>query len=266
MPRLYNAFSFLNFQRGLTLNTFLTVSYEALAVFDHRDAMELHGRLNDKLQNWLNVGLIPRDPVRRRLPAQAQLGSSEHFYGYVVENGNKLRFHVHQLMCVPPTSQFDPKTGRQIYKATWMKHALRRWLAKQVGCKFIPDEAVDVKYYTPRGGEVDLRWQWDRFRYMAKCLGKNVAYPDGKGGLVNAREIFKPDAFREMRPVFCAQLSGGSHNIWTGEQKEAGFVSAFDACEDDRLYSDWTLRAYAERVEAARRAAVFDELLASLSV
>lgn len=263
--RLYNGFSYFNYSRGVSMNTFLTVSYEALGVYDHREAMKLHGLVNDKTQNWLGVGLIPKMPNRRRVSTRAGLGSSEHFYGYVVEIGSKLRFHVHQLMWVPATTQFDPVTGRHLYKATWLKHALRRWLSKQLK-RHVPDEAVDVKYHAPCNPEADLRWQWDRFRYMAKSLGENAAYPDGSGGLVKARALFKPDRFRPMRPLFCAQQSGGSHNIWVLAQKKADFVSSFDAYEDHSLYSDWALRAYAERVNAQRRGSKQEELLKTFDI
>ncbi len=266
VPRLYNAFSYFNHSRGLTMNTFLTVSYEALGVYDHREAMKLHGKLNDKLQNWLAVGLVPKVAGRRRLSARAQIQSSEHFYGYVSENARDMRFHVHQLMWVPAVTQQLGDHGRHIYKATLMVHEARRWLAKQVGSRTIPFEAIKMTFHAPRSVDEDLRWQWDRFRYMAKSLSPTVVYSDGNGGWVNGRELFKPDPFKAMRPVFSPQLAGGSHNIWKKTQKEAGFVSMFDAFEDTELYSDWALRAFKERIEAEQRAAEFDELLESLTV
>ena len=263
--KLYDAVSFYNYSRGRTMSTFLTVSYAALGVEDHRQAMRYHGMLNKKLANFLDVGLMPKVPHRRRDSVGERMEPAEHAYVYVAENMRDRGFHIHQLMCVPPAVGRPGGVGRRIYEARMLVPVLEEWFADRLG-RVVPSDAIHLKYHAPKSDMLDLEWQWRVTKYIQKLTSDGVRCRDADGNWVSVREVFGLEPYVETCPVWCAQLAGGSHNLWTKSQKGAGFVSRFQDYCDSELYSDWALRAFRERVEAERRASEFDELLESLSV
>jgi hypothetical protein len=78
--KAYRAISYCNWRFGTLLNCFLTVSYDALGLFDHKEAMRVHSDLNKKIGNLLK-GSTVRPPRRRfhRTP-MSRVDSCPHTY------------------------------------------------------------------------------------------------------------------------------------------------------------------------------------------
>ena len=51
------------------------------------------------------------------------------------------------------------------------------------------------------------------------------------------------------RPVACAQMVGGSRDMWTKAQRAAGFQSALERGEYSRIYDGQELREWRNREE-----------------
>jgi hypothetical protein len=91
--KAYRAISYCNWQFGTLLTCFLTVSYDALGLFDQREAMQVHSELNKKIGNLLR-GSTVRPPRRRfhRTP-MSRSTSCPHTYVWMVENPRDKGFH-----------------------------------------------------------------------------------------------------------------------------------------------------------------------------
>jgi hypothetical protein len=252
VPRLYEAVSFLLWQHGVAFNAHLTIVWRGLSIHDHARAAAILARYNHEAAKWLRVGDIMAP--RRRMTKRAMDGGSPHYFVYVHEHGRDEGLHTHMLCVVP----------REKAKAfeEWSMGCLARlsgrrrpqpdaiWFSPQTKSRGFES------YQSNQAGKVARSWDW--FRYITKSLRPTAGYRDNDGGVVSARDIFKPYAYCETHPVYLAKLAGGSENVGEGAQRAAGFVSKFATGEWDRLYdgSELQERRRRQKEEAEQQEAL----------
>jgi hypothetical protein len=217
--RLYNAIAFAMWQHGAIMNTHVVILWETLRIHDHNRATKLLSDYLNQAKKWAAVGTVGAPRQRRR----ERTGEGFTFrYVYTHECATQRGFHTHILCTVPrhATKAF----------AAWSMKTLAG-LARHHGdgrtVRVIASNASD------EGAAVGRCWNW--FRYMTKQLDQNVGWGSVDGPFRLLREILKVWPYRTARPVACAQMVGGSRDIWTKAQRAADFKSELE-------YGRWARR------------------------
>ena len=229
--RLFNAVSFGMQQYGAVMNVHVVILWETLMVHGHERASELLSEFLNQAKKWARVGLPGSDRQRRR----ERTGEGFEFrYIWVHENGRERGFHSHILCMVPAASVND-------FRA-WSMKALQR-LAGHRGDR----RTVRVIASRERTEQSSIQRAWAWYRYVAKQLDPAVQYGPVDERLRPLREILKLWPHRAALPVQCRQLVGGSRDLWTKAQRDAGFVSKLEFGDLDRIYdghemNDWRTR------------------------
>jgi hypothetical protein len=245
--RLYDAIAFAMWQHGAIMNTHVVILWETLWVHDHKRATTLLSEYLNQAKKWARVGTVGAPRQRRR----GRTGEGFEFrYVYVHECGGAAGFHSHILCTVPqPTAKAF---------AAWSRKTLAR-LARHHGdgrtVRVVASNARD------EGAAVARGWNW--FRYISKQLDQNVGWGPVDGPFRPLREILKLWPYRTARPVACAQMVGGSQDIWTKAQRESGFKSELRSGELERIYYGKELDDWRER-ERYRR--FVEEILPTLAI
>jgi hypothetical protein len=168
---------------------------------------------------------------------------------YVHENATQRGFHTHILCTVPWSLAKD--------FSAWSMRTLAR-LARHHG-----DERtvrVVARYARDEGVAVARCWNW--FRYITKQLDPRFGIGSPDEPLRQLRGILKVWPHRTALPVTCAQMVGGSRDIWTKAQREAGFKSELQCGDLERIYYGQELDARRDR-ERHRR--FVEEILPTLA-
>jgi len=142
---------------------------------------------------------------------------------YVHENATQRGFHTHILCTVPWSLAKD--------FSAWSMRTLAR-LARHHGDG--RTVRVVARYARDEGVAVARCWNW--FRYITKQLDENVRWGPDAGPFRPLREILMVWPHRTALPVACAQMVGGSQDIWTKAQREAGFKSELQWGDPERIY------------------------------
>jgi hypothetical protein len=263
--KAYRAISYCNWQFGTLLNCFLTVSYDALGLFDHREAMQVHSALNKKIGNLLKGSTVGAPRRRFHRTPMSRLNSCPHTYIWVVENTRDKGFHVHQLMHVPATT-IRISGGQFVRASTVIKKLIAQWFADRFELPKVSNDAIVVTDYARKSETHNVDKQWERFRYIMKTASPELEYKMEDGPLRSGRKIFTLPHFVRSRQIYCAQMLGVSHNISKDAQDKSHFISAFDEYKDEELYTGWELEAYRARIEDLRAKSEYEELIKTLNI
>ena len=99
-------------------------------------------------------------------------------------------------------------------------------------------------------------WNW--FRYITKQLDPRFGIGSPDEPLRQLRGILKVWPHRTALPVTCAQMVGGSQDIWTKAQREAGFKSELSWGDLERIYEG-------RELDEGRRKRFMDKMLPTLA-
>jgi len=230
--RLYRAIAFAMWQHGAIMNTHVVILWETLWVHDHKRATMLLSEYFNQAKKWAAVGTVGVPRQRRR----ARTGEAFDRFVYAHECGGEQGFHSHILCTVPqPTAKAF---------AAWSRKTLAR-LARHHG----DGRTVRVVASNARDKDAAVTRCWSWFRYITKQLTPNVGWGPVDGPFRSLREIFKVWPYRTARPVACAQMVGGSRDIWTKAQRAAGFQSALERGEFNQIYDGQELWEWRRREE-----------------
>lgn len=207
---IYNALAFAMRRHGVVMNSHLTFAWEELGIESADHATEVLTRFNHEASKWLGVGLKP-DTKRKSRSMRAWMEPTKHMYVYVHENSRDRGFHTHQLAFIPPAKAAEFETWARSCLA---RMAYRPYISKEMLC-------IRYRRHGDEASRVRRMWYW--FRYITKTLDPNWFIQRADGRWLSPRQIFRPRPFYSGDMVDCAQLAGGSHNIWTGAQTKAGF-------------------------------------------
>jgi len=219
--RVYTAIAFAMRQHGAVMNTHVVIMWETLHVHDHGRATKILAEYLNQAKKWGAVGKVG-EPRRRR---RERTGAGFDFrYVYIHENATQMGFHTHILCTVP-------RDAAKAFEA-WSRKTLAR-LARHCGdgrtVRVVPSKAKTD------AAAVSRCWNW--FRYISKQLGPNAGWGRAGEAPRPLREILKVWPYRTARPVTCAQLAGGSRDIWTKAQQEAGFESRLHCGDLSEIYA-----------------------------
>jgi hypothetical protein len=92
---------------------------------------------------------------------------------------------------------------------------------------------------------VERSWAW--FRYLAKELSPDIGVRRIGGPVIPLRDVLKVWPRRANLPVTCGQLVGGSRDIWTKAQRDAGFKSQLEYGDPRQIYDGNELFTWRER-------------------
>lgn len=249
--KVYNAMSYAMWKDGVVMNTHLIILWSMMGLSESEGDAILRDYLH-KAQKWLRVGNKPR----QRRVANARAGS-ELRYVWVHENAPNRGFHSHVLLRLPGSVRKDFET--------WSRKALTEMVGKHFPWKAF---RLVFSYEKTEEGAVKRAWSW--FRYLSKQLWPEdkIRWCDGETGIQEAlaREIVKPWPIRKSPPLPLTKLTGVSHNIGEGAQRDDRYVSWWGACQFDSFYSGREMVEWRHRVEYERRQKEQQELIKTLQV
>ena len=231
--RLYNAIAFAMWQHGMVMSAHVIILWETLHVYEHERATELLSEYLNEAKKWAAVGTTG---VPRRRRRQRTGEGFEFRYVYVHENATQRGFHTHILCTVP-------RSAAKAF-AAWSQHALAR-LARHRG----DGRTVRVVASNAKTEEAAVGRCWNWFRYISKQLRPAAGWGFIDEPPRSLRLILKVWPYRIALPVTCAQLVGGSRDIWMKAQEEAGFKSQLVWGDDlDQIYSGRELNEWRDRL------------------
>jgi hypothetical protein len=243
--RVYTAIAFAMRQHGAVMNAHVVIMWETLHVHDHGRATKILAEYLNQAKKWAAVGKVGEPRQRRR----ERTGAGFDFrYVYVHENATQMGFHTHILCTVP-------RDAAKAFEA-WSRKTLAR-LARHCGdgrtVRVVPSNAKT------EGAAVSRCWNW--FRYISKQLAPDTGCRDFDYSVRPLREIFKVWPYRTARPVTCAQLVGGSRDIWTKAQQEAGFESRLHCGDLSEIYAGRELEEWRQWCASAELREVLRTLI-----
>jgi hypothetical protein len=229
--KLYDSVAFAMRQHGAIMSAHVVILWESFGVHDHEIATRLLSEHLNQAKKWTAVGKCG-EPRRRR---RERTGEGFDFrLVYVHENAKQRGFHTHILCTVP----------------RYAAKAFEAWSGKTLGRLARHDcFGRSVRVVSPRASNEDAAivrgWNW--FRYICKQLRQGYGLGPVDEPPTSLRTILKVWPYRVAQPVTCAQLVGGSQDIWTKAQKEAGYVSRLrhdnlDSIYDGNEMAEWRCR------------------------
>lgn len=249
--KVYDAMSYAMWKDGIVMNAHLIIVWSMMGLSPVEGDAVL-GKYLHKAQKWLRVGNKPR----QRRVAKARVGS-ELRYIWVHENDRNRGFHSHVLLRVPKGIRADFEI--------WS----RKSLAAMTGKPF-PWEAFKLVPGGDKTEEDAIKCAWMWFRYLSKQLQPEakIRWRDSEARIqeVSAREVVRPWHIRESPALPLKKLTGVSHNIGEGNQRNDQFVSWWGAYQFDQFYSGHEMFEWRHRVEYERRQKEQQELIRTLEV
>jgi len=249
--KIYNAMSYAMWNDGVVMNSHVIIMWSMMGL-NEAEGDKVLGDYLHKAQKWCQVGTKPR----QRRVANARMGR-ELRYVWVHENDFRRGFHSHLLLHLPDGAD-------QRFKA-WSREALT-----DMAVKHLPEKAF---YLAPNRGKTEqdrvwLAWKW--FRYLSKQLRPDakIFWRDSEKGIHDAwaREVIKPCRIRESPHLSLKKMTGVSRNIGVGAQRDGRYLSRWEACLFDELYSGNEMSDWRKRVEYERLQKNHQELLKSLQI
>lgn len=243
---LYNATSFMMWDKGIAFNSHMTVVWRGLSVQSHLRAAKILSDFNKEAAAWLRVG--EQFPNRQRQTKRCKAGATDHFYIYAHENGTAQGIHTHQLMVIPPAK------GADFQK--WAVRCLTRLAGRRhpqpYAVVFTPSTARGV--FAPSRHIADTTaagttWHW--YRYLTKSIPDSEEFRRLEGTSVSVRAVIKTRPSDGALPVYARKVVGASENISRKSQRLAGFQSKLERGEWNYLYDGSELEMFRQN-EAAR--------------
>jgi hypothetical protein len=223
--KLYHALSFALWQFGSIMTAHVTILWQTLGIHNHKQAATLLWAYLNRSYKRAAVGSTGATRQRRR----ERTGQGFILrYGYTLECGGAEGLHAHILMNVPPEAV--PAFS------IWTRQILAR-LAGHPGDEHTVRVVASKAQTEPDA--IARHWGW--FRYIAKELSPHVTIGPIGGQFTPLRDLLQLWPYRANLPVFCGQLVGGSRDIWTKAQRDAGFKSQLEYGDPRQIYNGWEL-------------------------
>lgn len=231
-----------NSVHGLLFNTMVTISYKYAGILNESEAVPV-------LTQFLHR--MGKRYMGKRFPSEAlgvPIDPSTFAFCYVHERSKQHGLHVHILTYLPKGHQ----------------HRLQRWankaLASIVG-KPIPDNTVMVSSKASNNPNRQIQDQARMVRYILKGIdeGLTIESPMGSGIVVSGYDFFdiRHNHRHNQGRIEGIKRVGLSRNISIGARKKAGFVSAFEAGDDDHIFAGVEWQQYRDRCQLEEK---WDEL------
>lgn len=233
--RCYNAISFANRAFGLAMNTHITLALGTIGIQNHDRIADIVSQFNHRVGKWL----AGRE--------------CSHVWVYAHEGYSKRGFgmHSHILTHIPKPAIAE----------------FRRWaiecVSKLTGVR-VTERTICIKHRTFRQERHQVGLQWIWFRYLFKgCDPAMLVRNRSTRRKERVCDVLKLRGW-SMGEVRCRRRAGMSENIAVKAQKAAGFWSAFDACDDENLFSGWEFHAHRREEEEREYAAKVKDVRFSL--
>jgi len=240
--KIYEAISFAMAEHGAVMTSHVVILWDTYRVRSHEQATDLLSEYLNQARKWARVGTPGQSRERRR----QRTGEGFDFrFVYVHENGTQRGFHTHILCTVP-------RSAAKAFEA-WTKAILAR-LTRYRG----DGRSVRVVSSLARNEQSAVARGWNWFRYISKQLS-----PEAGIGRIDERpkplrEILKVWPYRTALPISCMKRVGGSKDIWTKAQRDAGFRSDLKCRDVGGIFSGHEMDEHRQQV-------VMRELLPTLN-
>lgn len=222
--RAYNAISYANWRYGIALNTHITMALGTIGITNHIRIAAIVSGFNHEVGKWLaRRGVNYLYVLSHEGNSRLGFGMHSHILTHIPMAGI-VKFREWAVQCIDRLTAKDNRTAAPTKKTVYVQH----------------------RTFQREDRQVWLQWRW--FSYVFKGVNPNIGVQNLTTGKNESFcEVLKLRGWN-MGDVNCHKRSGVSENIQSNARKKMCFISAYDVCDDSRLFSGWEFRAYRDRM------------------